>query len=231
MSPAAAVLHLVDHASELVHRRRGILDHLRLVDLVGRLAERVGEGRDVLGRLGAGGDHPSEVGRIARDQHLARRHRRRARVADGDLHDPVAEQALSLDARDRVLADPVGEAPADGEVDPDLAARLRRKVHAAHPADLHAGQTDRRALDQAADFGELGVDRVARLEQPCPCPEGVDGAQEGRERDQDEDADAKLCRNLTLLVHGILFTGSPRPRVALRHCFPPGKPGPPDCGR
>src|SRR5262249_57448418 len=61
VGPAATLFHLIDDAAELVHGGRGILDHLRLVDLVGRLAQRVGERRHVLGRLGAGGHDPPEI--------------------------------------------------------------------------------------------------------------------------------------------------------------------------
>src|SRR5262249_60988730 len=108
--------------------------------------------------------------RIARGQAVAGADRRRAGLADRDLDDPVAEQALGLDTRNRVLADAIRELPTDREIDPNLAARMRRQVHGAHAADLHAGEADRRALDGAADLGEVRADRVARLEQPRPGP-------------------------------------------------------------
>ena len=75
--------------AELAHGP-GVLDHLRLVDLIRRLSKRFGEGADVARGVGTGGDHAAEIGRIARGPHLARPHRRLGRVAHGDLDDPVA---------------------------------------------------------------------------------------------------------------------------------------------
>src|SRR2546425_704306 len=86
----------------------------------------------------------------------------------------------------RSLADAVGVAPGDVEVDPHLAAGLARQVHAPDAADLHAGEPDRRAFHEPGDLGEVGVDRVARLEEPRPRAEGVNHAEEGGERHEDK---------------------------------------------
>src|SRR5262249_602185 len=80
VGPAASLLDLIDDAAELAHGARGTLDHLRLVDLVGRLAQRVRERRYVLGRLGAGGHDAAEIGGVPGGPHLARAHPRRGRV-------------------------------------------------------------------------------------------------------------------------------------------------------
>src|SRR5206468_8932022 len=105
-----------------------------------------------------------------------------------------------LDARDRIPTDAVGITPSDGEVDPHLAAGLAGQVHVRDAADLHAGEPDRRALHEPGDLGELGVNRVVRLEEPRPGAEGVHHAEEGREGHEDEHAYAELHRDLASLV-------------------------------
>src|SRR5439155_6978991 len=141
----------------------------------------------------------------------------------GDLHDPITEQSLGLDARDRVLANSIGVAPGDVELDTHLAAGLAGESHVHDAPDLHAGQPYRRAFHQPTHLGEVRMDRVTRLEQPRAGAERVDHAEEGRERDQDEDADAKLQPDLSpVFIHWLAspaaaartasFIGSPRLR-------------------
>ena len=52
-------------------------------------------------------------------------------------------------------------------------------MHASDAADLHAGKPDRRAFREPGDLGEVGVDRVARLEEPRPRAESVHHTEEG----------------------------------------------------
>src|SRR5437016_2038307 len=177
-------------------------------------------------RAGALRQHAGEIGRLAREEHVAGLERRRRGRSHRHLHHLVTEQPLRLDARDRVPADAVGVAPSDGEVDPHLPARLAGQVHVGDATDLHAGEPDRRPLREPSDFGELGVNRVVRLEEPRARAEGVHHAEEGRERHEDEHPHTKLHRDLApLVIHRLAspsaaartatFIDSPRPRLRL----------------
>ena len=222
--PALAALDLGDHAPDLVadlagrgHRGGRLLDQPRLVQLLRGLAQALGQGAHALDHLAALGHHPADVLRLLRVDGVAGLDGGRRHGPHAELDDLVAEQSLRLEARHRVLAHAIGELPADGQVHPDLAPRLGGQAHARHPADLHAGQPHGRALHQAADLAELGVDGVARLEQARARPQRVDHAEKGGQPDQHEHAHPQLLASLlSFLVHDVT---SPRR---------PGTPGRPD---
>ena len=195
MRPARSALDLVHDAPELV-------DELRAVHGLHGPTQRHDERGDVPRGVRPLAEHAGEVGRLPRLEHLARPERRRRRGADGDLDDLVAEEPLRLDPRHRVPADPIREPPGDGEIHPHLAARRARQAHVAHAPDLHAREPDRRALGEAAHLREVGVDRVARLEQARAGAERVDHAEEDGQRQEHEHAHPELLRQLpSFVVH------------------------------
>src|SRR5581483_1471623 len=148
--------------------------------------------------------------RLLRRDAVAGVRRGRARAADADLDDLVAEEALRLDAGDRVLSDAIAEPPGDREIHADLAARFAGQVDARDAADLHPGQPDGRPLGETAHFAELRVDGVLRLEQPGLRAERVDHPQKCHQRHQDEDAHAQLASHLApLVVHVVTTLTSP----------------------
>src|SRR5438046_7398951 len=117
--------------------------------------------------------------------------------------------------RDRILPHPVRELLGDREIDADLAAGLGRQVDGLHAADLHAGQPHRRTLVEAADLAEIGMHRVARLEQARTGAERVHHPDADYERHEDEDAHAELLAQVaSLVVH--LLTSLRRPGMPAR---------------
>src|SRR5262249_48751818 len=113
-------------------------------------------------------------------------------AAERDLDDLVAQEPEGLDPGHGVLADPVLDAPDEGQLHLDLPVDRLREPDGSDPTDGDAGQPDRGPFEQAADLGEPGDEPILALEDPGLAAEEVDEADQHREPGEDEGADAEL---------------------------------------
>src|SRR6185295_13022057 len=96
------------------HGGHRLVDQPRLVQLLRRLAQALGQRADALDDLTALSHHATDVLRLLRLDRVARLDAGRRGGADAELDDLVAEQALRLQAGHRVLPHAIGELPTDG---------------------------------------------------------------------------------------------------------------------